>query len=287
MLMHSILYIDWNPQLTLFGVLRWYSLLWLIGLLLAYLLVKKLYREQGLKAELFEPLFFYCFAGILIGARLGHCLFYQPDYFLSSFQGVVEMILPIRILPDGDWKFTGFEGLASHGGTLGLMLALWLYVKRTGVNFIRVIDNIAVATPITACCIRLGNLMNSEIVGKYTGSDYGFVFERLGETLPRHPGQLYEAIAYFVFFLVSLWLYRRWPQRIGTGFFFGFCLTSIFAFRFFVEIFKEVQEPWELEMVSAIGLNQGQVLSIPFVIIGVLGLLGVYRRFGDAGKAQA
>ena len=129
--------------------------------------------------------------------------------------------------------------------------------------------------------------MNSEIVGKYTNTDYGFVFVRLGETLPRHPGQLYEAIAYFVFFIVSLCLYRRWPQRVGTGFYFGFCLTSIFLFRFFVEMFKEVQEPWELDMMQAVGINQGQLLSIPFVIIGVMGLLGVYRRFGDAAAQQA
>ena len=280
--------IVWNPDLVAFSIgtiaVRWYSLLWCIGLAIAYYVVMRLYKKQGIPEEKFDPLFFYCFVGILVGARLGHCLLYEPAYFLAH---PLEMFLPIRFDAAGDWHFTGYAGLASHGGTAGIILALWLYVKRTGVNFIRVIDNIAVATPITACCIRLGNLMNSEIVGKYTGSDYGFVFERLGETLPRHPGQLYEAIAYFVFFLVSLWLYRRLPQRIGTGFFFGFCLTSIFAFRFFVEIFKEVQEPWELKMVSVIGLNQGQVLSIPFVIIGVLGLLGVYRRFGDAGKAQA
>ena len=263
MLMHSILYIDWNPQLTLFGVLRWYSLLWLIGLLLAYLLVKKLYREQGLKAELFEPLFFYCFAGILIGARLGHCLFYQPDYFLSSFQGVVEMILPIRILPDGDWKFTGFEGLASHGGTLGLMLALWLYVRRTHVNIWQVLDNVAIATPLTACCIRLGNLMNSEIIGRVTDVPWAFVCHSV-DALPRHPGQLYEAIAYFILFFIGWHLYRKHPQKVGTGFFFGLCLTYIFTARFFIEFTKEVQESFEASM----PLDMGQLLSIPFIIIG-------------------
>ena len=119
-------------------------------------------------------------------------------------------------------------------------------------------------------------------MGKYTNSDYGFVFERLGETMPRHPGQLYEAIAYFLFFFVGLFLYKKWPQKVGTGFFFGFCLTSIFTFRLFVEALKEVQEPWELGMIDTIGLNQGQVLSIPFVILGLMGLCGVYKRFGDA-----
>ncbi len=263
MLMHSLLYIDWNPQLTLFGVLRWYSLLWLVGLMLAYLLVKKLYKEQGLKAELFEPLFFYCFAGILLGARLGHCLFYQPDYFLSSFQGVVEMILPIRILPDGDWKFTGYEGLASHGGTLGLMLALWLYVRHTHVGIWQVLDNVAIATPLTACCIRLGNLMNSEIIGRVTDVPWAFVFHRV-DALPRHPGQLYEAIAYFILFFIGWHLYRKHPQKVGTGFFFGLCLTYIFTARFFIEFTKEIQEAFEASM----PLDMGQLLSIPFIIIG-------------------
>ena len=280
--------IFWNPDLVAFSVgpltVRWYSLLWCIGLAVAYYIVMRLYKKQSIPEEKFDPLFFYCFVGILVGARLGHCLLYEPAYFLAH---PLEMFLPIRFDEAGDWHFTGYAGLASHGGTAGIIIALWLYVKKTGVNFIRVIDNIGIATPITACCIRLGNLMNSEIVGKYTNADYGFVFVRLGETLPRHPGQLYEAIAYFVFFIVSLCLYRRWPQRVGTGFYFGFCLTSIFLFRFFVEMFKEVQEPWELDMMQAVGINQGQLLSIPFVIIGVMGLLGVYRRFGDAAAQQA
>lgn len=274
--------IQWNPPIALeLGpiALRYYSIFWCIGLALAYVVVYKLYRRQQIPQEKFDPLFIYCFLGILIGARLGHCLFYEPDYFLAH---PVEMFLPIRETADG-WKFTGFAGLASHGGTLGIIIALWLYVRKTQLNIMRVMDNIAVAVPITACCIRLGNLMNSEIVGKYTGTDWGFVFVQLGETLPRHPGQLYEAIAYFVFFWLSLWLYRRWESKVGTGFFFGWCLASIFTFRFFVEMCKEVQEPWELEMMAHIGINQGQLLSIPFIVVGVYSLFGgkLCRRLGE------
>lgn len=275
--------IHWNPDIIAFSIgslgVRWYSLLWAVGLAAAYAIVFRLYRRQGIPQEKFDPLFFYCFIGILAGARLGHCLFYEPGYFLTH---PVEMFLPVRHTIEG-WKWTGYSGLASHGGTLGLILALWLYVRRTKVNLMRVLDNIAIATPLTACCIRLGNLMNSEIVGKPTGTDYGFVFEQLGETFPRHPGQLYEAAAYFVFFLVGLWLYRRYRERVGTGFFFGWCLTSIFTFRFGVEFFKDVQESWEVSMVSTIGLNQGQLLSIPFVALGIYCLLGGKwcRRLGE------
>ena len=274
----------WDPSTIAFTLgpvdVRWYSLCWCIGLALGYIVVYKLYKQQHIPQEKFDPLFIYCFIGILAGARLGHCLFYEPSYFLTH---PLEMVLPMHQLPDGMWKFTGYAGLASHGGTLGLMLALWLYVRRTKVNLMRVLDNIAVATPICACFIRLGNLMNSEIVGKLTGSDWGFVFVRNGDTLPRHPGQLYEAVAYFLLFFVGLWLYRRFRERIGTGFFFGFCLTSIFAFRFVVEFFKEVQEPWELAMQHAVGINQGQLLSIPFVALGLYCMLGGKwcRRLGE------
>lgn len=280
-----MLSIIWDPSIYAFAGLRWYSLLWAIGLVLAYFVVYKLYKQQGIPQEKFDPLFLYCFVGILLGARLGHCLLYEPGYFLSH---PIEMFLPIRQMSDGGWKCTGYSGLASHGGTAGLMLALWLYVRRTKVNIMRVLDDIAIATPITACCIRLGNLMNSEIVGKYTNSDWGFIFLHNGDTLPRHPGQLYEAIAYFVFFFVGLWLYKKYKSRVGTGFFFGWCLTSIFAFRFFVEFFKDVQEPWEISMVHAIGLNQGQLLSVPFVAIGLYCLLGgrLCRKWGEKKDAQ-
>lgn len=261
-------YILWNPDVEafhLFGFsVRWYSLCWLIGLLLAYFIVQRLYKQQKIKDELFDPLFLYCFFGILIGARLGHCLFYQPEYYLTSVKHFIEMIVPIHFMAGGGWKFVGYEGLASHGGTIGLIVALYLYYRRTRLNLWQVLDNIAIATPITACFIRLGNLMNSEIIGKVTDVPWAFIFERV-DKVPRHPGQLYEAIAYFVFFFVGLWFYRKHPQRVGTGFFFGLCLTLIFTFRFFIEYTKDIQVNFESGML----FNMGQILSIPFIIIGI------------------
>ena len=270
--MDNILYINWNPSLTTIFGMRWYGLCWLLGLLGAYLIVKRLYKQQGIKAELFEPLFFYCFFGILIGARLGHCLFYQPDYYLTSFSHFVEMILPIHFLPDEGWKFTGYEGLASHGGTLGLMIALWIYVRKTKVGIWTVLDNVAIATPIAAFFIRIGNLMNSEIIGKVTDVPWAFVFERV-DMMPRHPGQLYEAIAYAILLFIGFAVYKKYPQRVGTGFYFGLCLTYIFTARFFIEYTKEIQEEFE----ASLPLDMGQLLSIPFIIIGIVCMLR-YKR---------
>lgn len=263
----------WNPSDTAlsFGpfTIHWYSLCWLIGLALAYLIVQRLYREQKVKEGLFDPLFVYCFIGILVGARLGHCLFYQPDIFLSSWRHFVEIFIPIEFLSDGSWHFTGYRGLASHGGTLGLMIALWAYVRKTGMNLWQVLDNIAIATPVTACFIRLGNLMNSEIIGKVSDVPWAFVFERI-DNLPRHPGQLYEAIAYAILFFIGWRLYRRMPQRVGTGYFFGLCLAYIFTARFFIEFTKEVQEAFE----ASLPLDMGQLLSLPFIVLGVACMAG-------------
>ena len=269
--MNELLYIVWNPSLSI-GPFRWYSLCWLIGLALAYFVVKRLYQEQKIKDELFDPLFFYCFLGILIGARLGHCIFYQPDYFLTSGKGFVEMLLPIHFLQDGGWKFTGYEGLASHGGTLGLMIALWLYVKKTKLSIWQVLDNIAIATGITACFIRLGNLMNSEIIGKVTDVPWAFIFERV-DGYPRHPGQLYEAMAYAILFVIMWTIYKNSQKptaksqqlKVGSGWYFGFCLTYIFTFRFFIEYTKEIQEAFE----ASLPLDMGQILSIPFFVLGI------------------
>ncbi len=271
--MNNLLYVLWNPSPDMMHLgpltLHWYSMCWLIGLLGAYLLMKHLYKQQHIKEELFEPLFLYCFVGILIGARLGHCLFYQPDYFLSSGKHIIEMFLPIHFMQDGGWRFTGYEGLASHGGTLGLMIALWLYCRKTKLGIWHVLDNIAIVTPITACFIRLGNLMNSEIIGKVTDVPWAFIFEKV-DTAPRHPGQLYEAITYALLLFIGYAIYRKYPQKVGTGFFFGLCLTYIFTARFFIEYTKDIQVAFE----ASLPLDMGQILSLPFVAIGIACMVG-------------
>lgn len=291
------LYINWNPGIEAFHIgslsVRWYSLCWCIGLMSVYLLERQLYKQQKVDMKKFEPLFLYCFVGILVGARLGHCLFYEPGYYLSSWHGVVEMLLPIKQVA-GEWHFAGYEGLASHGGSLGLMIALWLFMRKSGLKLGFVLDNIAIVTPICACFIRLGNLMNSEIIGRVTDVPWAFRFMhspeamRTMETLqdgsavpmPRHPGQLYEALCYALFFFIGWWFYRRSmkPQAaqsstgesrkfaVGSYFYFGLCLTLIFTARFFIEFTKEVQGGVDN---GSLPLDMGQLLSIPFVLLGL------------------
>ena len=286
------LFINWNPDVIALNLgfisIRWYSLCWCIGLVAVYLLMHHLYRQQKISEEQFEPMFIYCFLGILIGARLGHCLFYEPSYFTHH---ITEMLLPIREttnperwtkwlmwLPTGNaethWAATGYEGLASHGGTLGLMIALFLYAKSQKLRFIHVLDNVGIVTPICACAIRLGNLMNSEIIGKVTTLPWGFRFfhssealstlDSAGLPLPRHPGQLYEAICYACFFFIGWYFYKKYPKRVGTGFFFGLCLFLIFTSRILIEYTKENQVDFENGML----FNMGQLLSVPFVLLG-------------------
>ena len=158
-MLDTLLTIHWNPDPTLFHLfgfpILYYSLLWIVGIACSYFIVRREYRDLKIGDDKFDPLFFYCFIGILVGCRLGHCLFYQPEYYLSGVKPFIEMFVPIKFLPDGDWKWTGYLGLASHGGTLGLIIALWLYCRKTKMHFMDVLDIIAVATPICACCIRL------------------------------------------------------------------------------------------------------------------------------------
>ncbi|MDD6130849.1 MAG: prolipoprotein diacylglyceryl transferase [Prevotellaceae bacterium] len=279
--MGEMLSIIWNPDVVAidlgFIAIRWYSLCWALGLLAVYILMHRLFRQQRLSEEQFEPMFMYCFIGILAGARLGHCLFYEPGYFLNH---PVEMLLPIREtmnperwtawltwVPTGNpkthWAVTGYEGLASHGGTLGLMAALCLYARKVKLPLLHVLDNVGIVTPVCAFAIRMGNLMNSEIIGRPTDVPWAFIFTRV-DMLPRHPGQLYEALCYAAFFFVGGWLYRRFPKRVGTGYFFGLCLLLIFSSRILIEYTKENQEAFENGML----LNMGQLLSIPFVVLG-------------------
>lgn len=287
--MNILGYILWNPDVVAFSLgpveVRWYSLCWCLGLLAVYQLMHYLFKEQKLGEDKFEPMFIYCFLGILIGARLGHCLFYEPEYYLSR---PMEMLLPMRKFADGEWHFTGYEGLASHGGTFGLMLAIILYSRKVKLNLMHVLDNVAIVTPICAFAIRMGNLMNSEIIGRPTDVPWAFIFERV-DTLPRHPGQLYEALCYASFFVVEWMIYRAslrksvadkyassqqgkplFNIRVGSGFYFGICLFLIFFSRIFVELTKENQVDFE----SGMMFNMGQLLSVPFVLLGLYCMLG-------------
>lgn len=274
-------FINWQPSADVFTIgsysVKWYALMWAIGLISAYFIVRRLYRQQGIEQEKFDPLFLYCFFGILIGARLGHCIFYEPSRFLTSTNGVIEMLLPIKIMADGSWKFHGYAGLASHGGAIGCFIAMLIYARNNKVRFMQVLDNVCIATPFTAACIRIGNLMNSEIIGRQTDVAWAFLFhthESLvdGQVVPRHPAQLYEALAYIIIFIIGLCAYyigrkAEGQSRIapGKGFQFGLCLALIFTFRFFIEFIKKEQVDFEKGML----LDMGQLLSIPFIIAGL------------------
>lgn len=257
--------IVWDPSLSPFSIfgfeVRYYSLCWVIGLLGAYLVVKKLYKKQNIDEKLFDPLFIYCFLGILIGARLGHCLFYEPEYYLSH---PLDIILPMK-----DGKFTGFAGLASHGGVIGVIIALLLYVRKTKLKMVWTLDNLGIAAPFFAAMVRIGNFMNSEIIGTETDLPWGVVFKQAELTTPHHPAQLYEALAYLIIFFIGLWLYKRYSAKMGSGLFMGFCLFTIFTFRFFVEFIKENQVEFE----DGMTLIMGQWLSIPLIAVGLYYLI--------------
>ena len=257
-------YIHWNidPEIIhLFGItLRYYSLLFVGGLLLCIYILNWIFKQEHIPLMHLEKLAIYGLIGIVVGARLGHCLFYQPDYYLSH---PLEMLLPIEITPDGV-KFTGYQGLASHGGTLGLFIAMIIYARKTKESFIKTIDLIAIVAPLGSCFIRVANLMNSEIIGNPTSVPWAFVFVRV-DNVPRHPAQLYEAIAYLLIFGLLFYLYKTKRQKLQRGFFFGLTITLIFLARFFIEFVKETEVSFEQQM----QLDMGQILSIPFIIVGI------------------
>jgi prolipoprotein diacylglyceryl transferase len=266
--MNYLAFITWNPDPVMFTIgvpVRYYGILWVTGIILAYFVIRRQFRDKKLSDKQLDPLPYYCVLGVFIGARLGHCLFYQPEYYLMN---PVEMLLPVKIMPDGGWKFIGYQGLASHGGAIGLIVAIWFYVRKTKQNYIDIVDMIGLAAPLTGFCIRIANLMNSEILGKVTDVPWAFIFVR-EDMYPRHPAQLYEAIGYLILFLIGFHIYKRYRGQLHRGFFFGFCLTGVFLFRFCIEFLKEKQADFEADMI----LDMGQLLSIPFILIGIGSML--------------
>ena len=258
-------YIHWNPDpeiINIFGFsLRYYSVLFAGGLILCIYILSWIYKRENIPSEYLEKLSIFGMIGIIAGARLGHCLFYEPSYYLSH---PLEMILPITFPPEGGIKFTGYQGLASHGGVLGLLIALYFYSRKTKHPMIDTLDLIAVVAGLLFAFIRLGNFMNSEIIGTPTTKPWGVIFERV-DNVPRHPAQLYEAISYLIIFTIMMILYKKMRDRLKNGFFFGLATVLFFTARFIIEFVKENQVGFENRMT----FNMGQLLSLPFILVGI------------------
>lgn len=258
-------FIHWNidPEImTIAGFpVRYYGILFAVGLILCVWCLKRIFRKENITQEKLDTLTIYGVIGIVAGARLVHCFFYEPTYYLAH---PLEVVLPVTFLPNGGIEFTGYQGLASHGGALGFLVALFFYSRRTGESMIGTADLVAVVGALAGVFIRLGNLMNSEIIGVSTSRPWGFVFERV-DSVPRHPAQLYEAISYLLIFAIMVWLYTTRRDSLKNGFFFGLVLVLVFTSRFFLEFFKENQVAFEENLT----FNMGQLLSLPYVLVGV------------------
>ncbi len=253
--MDILSFIHWNvsPEIFSLGPLhvRWYGLMFAIGFLFGYQHVEKMFKHENLNLKWLESLFIYMIVATILGARLGHVLFYAWDYYSQH---------PIEIL------YVWQGGLASHGGTLGILIALTIWSKKISKrNLLWVLDRVVVPTALVAALIRFGNLMNSEIYGVQTTLPWGFIFERNQETVAKHPTQIYESLSYLITFGVMLYMYWKTKAKDYEGLIFGVFFTMIFTARFFIEFIKEEQEAFEKGM----ALNMGQLLSIPFIIAGI------------------
>ncbi len=259
-------FITWKVDPEIFNIgfwgLRYYSLLFVAGIVLGYIFMKKIFDKEKLSQELLDKLAIYVFFGTVLGARLGHCFFYEWDYYKDH---LAEMLLPWQGTIGEDFKFVGYQGLASHGGAFGIVIALLIFSYKNKISFIRIMDYMGVVVALAGACIRFGNLFNSEIYGVETSMPWGFIFELRGETVPKHPTQLYEAFAYLAIFFLMYWLYNHKREKLHRGYIFGLFLVLLFASRFFIEFIKEVQVNFE----STMTLNMGQWLSIPFIVAGL------------------
>jgi len=261
----QFLFISWNIDPEIFRIggfaLRYYSLMFLAAFYFSYKILSKIYTKENVPLILLNKLFLYVFVGTVAGARLGHCLFYEFDYYRHH---LLEIILPFRITAKGQFELTGYQGLASHGGAIGILIAVWLYCKKYKISFLWVLDRLVIVVAIAGMFIRIGNFFNSEIIGKQTNLPWAVVFERV-DLIPRHPAQLYEAFCYLlIFFTVWIIYNKRWRQ-LKKGFLFGLFLVLLFSVRFMIEFVKENQERFENRLL----INMGQILSIPFILIGL------------------
>ncbi|MFD0860651.1 prolipoprotein diacylglyceryl transferase [Sungkyunkwania multivorans] len=261
----TFLSIVWDPNDTLFEIgnfpIKYYGLMWMLAFVLGFLIIKNIFKKEGQPLERLDPLFMYTVLSIMIGARLGHVLFYQTELI---WQSPLEVFLPIKLNP---FRFTGFRGLASHGAAIGAVIGMYLYKRKyPDLKLSWILDRLVIPSALGAVFVRFGNFMNSEIVGEPTNSDYGVIFKQLGENFPRHPAQLYEAIGYVFVFLILYFIYYKTDKGQKPWYLFGLFFVLLMTVRFFAEFFKRSQGGFE----SALGVfTTGQWLSIPFIIIGL------------------
>ena len=263
---------DVNPnlisldQVPVIGQLtvRYYGVLFAAAFVLGYILFMKIFKNEGISIEVLDRLTLYMVIGTIVGARLGHVFFYQPDYYLSHPHQILYI-----------WQ----GGLASHGAAIGIMLALYLFVRKEKKPYLWILDRISIAVALAAFFIRTGNLMNSEIYGNQTDLPWGFIFVRANEVVPKHPTQIYEALAYLVIFYILYRIYFKTKGSFKPGLLFGLFMLLVFSARFLIEFIKEVQVPFEKTM----ALNMGQWLSLPFIALGIILL---YRAHKSPASVQ-
>jgi len=270
-----IIQIQWNVNPEIFRIdgfaLRYYSIMFILAFLCSYLLLSKIFLQENKSIALLNHLALYIFLGTLLGARLGHCFFYEWDYYKTK---PWEIILPFHI-QNGHFELTGYQGLASHGAAIGILTAVWLYQRKYKVDIFWLLDRLSIAIALSGFFIRTGNFFNSEIIGKPTDLPWAVVFKRVDD-LSRHPSMLYEAFCYLIIFFVLISIYKKKIHQLAPGFLFGIFLVLLFSARFFIEFTKENQETFE----NGLFLNMGQLLSIPFIIAGFFLIIRKNKKSG-------
>ncbi|MCC9041156.1 prolipoprotein diacylglyceryl transferase [Myroides sp. M-43] len=256
---------DANPEMIKIGAIpvRYYGILFALGIIIGYKIVSYVFEKERISQFYLDKLLLYIILGTVLGARLGHCLFYEFDYYMHN---PLEIIIPFAKI-NGVYEYVGFMGLASHGAAIGVLFAIYLYCVKYKINVFWILDKIALGVPIAGAFIRFGNFMNSEIYGKPTNGAWGVIFAN-DDMIPRHPTQLYEAFGY-ILTGVFLWFLYHNKKLKNNGVVFAYFLILMFTTRFILEFFKENQVSFEQDMM----FNMGQWLSLPFILIGILMLV--------------
>jgi len=255
MILNSIIW-DVNPEIFRIGnfAIRWYGILFALGFVIGYIILGQIFKKENIPSKLLDTVTTYMVIATVIGARLGHFLFYEPEYFLQN---------PLQILKI--WE----GGLASHGAAIGIFIALYIFSRKINKPYFWTLDRIAIVVALAGFFIRIGNLMNSEIYGIETSLPWGFIFVLWGETVPKHPTQIYEGLSYLIIFFILYSIYLKKGTQLKHGYLFGLFMILLFSVRFLIEFIKEPQVGFEENMI----LNMGQILSIPFILIGTFIIL--------------